>query len=64
MQQCSLRGCIHPLAPALVIFDFQGNQNGLNDPNAMDSNVLFYKLHHIPCEFDLEFISKLMARKL
>ena len=32
MQHCSLRGCIRPLAPAKVVFDFQNNKDGLTDP--------------------------------
>ena len=31
-QQCSLYGCIRPVAPALVVLDFQNNQDWLNDP--------------------------------
>ena len=32
MQDCSLRGCIRPLAPAKAVFYFQNNQDRLNDP--------------------------------
>ena len=32
MQHCSLRGCIRPRAPALLVFDFQNSQDGLNEP--------------------------------
>ena len=31
MQHCSVRGRIRPLAQALAVFDFQNNQDGLND---------------------------------
>ena len=33
MQHCSLRDCIHPIALALAVFDFQNNQDGLTDSN-------------------------------
>ena len=39
MQHCSLRGCIRPLAPALAVFDFQNNQDGLNDPEEIKYNL-------------------------
>ena len=32
MQHCGLQCCIRPLAPASAVFDFQINQDGLNDP--------------------------------
>ena len=31
MQQCSMRGCIRPLASVEAVFDFQSNQNELSE---------------------------------
>ena len=55
IQQCNLRGCICPLAPALAVFDFQFNQDKLNDPKrnknkimictVMKYGVMFYGHH-------------------
>ena len=39
MQHCSLPSCMRPLAPASAIFDFQNNQDGLNDPKEIKYNL-------------------------
>ena len=32
--------CMQPLAPAYVVFDFQSDQNGLNDPKG-NKNIIY-----------------------
>ena len=56
MQHCSLQGCIRPLAPAKAIFDFQNNQDRLNDPKGN------YKKKKIPCPKVTEQTYKQLTR--
>ena len=52
-QLCSLRGCIHHIALAIVVLDVQNNQNGLNDSKRIKNIIcttmkyrqMFYDCH-------------------